>query len=221
LAIVPVGAANLVARNLGLKPGRLQDVAVTALQGSPRDLSVGWVACRRDGLWGDEVPMLIVAGMGRDAQAVASIRPRLKRLAGWLAYAEAGGRQALRPSMPMQVRLDDGDVEDVSAWSVLVANLPRLTMGIVAFPDVQPGSDAMQVLQVRLRHPGQWAAAAVKGLGHTSGDVPALRYSSARHVCVQPERAMPVQIDGDLLPEAEEMRVRLQARAIQAVVPDE
>jgi len=221
LAVVPVGAANLVARNLGLKTGRLDDASQIALTGWPHLLSVGWVACLRDGTWGDDLPMVAVAGIGRDAEAIAAIRPSLKQLAGWLAYAEAGGRQALRPSMPMTVVMDDGDAEDVSAWSVLVANLPRLPLGIVAFPDVQPGNETMQVLQVQLRHPGQWGAVAVKGIGHTSGDVPALRYSSANWVSVRTGHALPVQIDGDLLPAAHAMRVRLQRHAIQVMMPNE
>jgi len=201
--------------------GRLDYAAQIALTGLPHSLSVGWVACLRDGTWGDDVPMVAVVGIGRDAEAIARIRPSLKQLGGWLAYAEAGGRQALRPSIPMTVVMDDGDEEDVSAWSVLVANLPRLPLGIVAFPDVQPGNETMQVLKVQLRHPGQWGAVAVKGIGHTGGDVPALRYSSASWVCVRTGRALPVQIDGDLLPAADAIRVRLQPQAIQVVVPDE
>ncbi|MCL2783058.1 MAG: hypothetical protein FWD80_03675, partial [Propionibacteriaceae bacterium] len=171
IGIMPIGAANLVARNLALRPRRLDEATNIALTGQLRPLSVGWVACQVSGVWQSETPMLVVAGIGRDAQAVAATRPWLKRHAGWLAYAESGGRQALRRSLPMTVCLDDEPEANVDAWSVLVAALPRLPMGVVAFPGVEPGADMVQVLQVRLRHPFEWGAVAVKGIAHTESPV--------------------------------------------------
>jgi len=217
IGMVPVGAANLVARNLGLHSQRIDEAVRLALTGAPHPLSVGWVSCQIDGVWVDETPMLVVAGMGRDAQAIASTHPWLKRHAGWLAYAEAGGRHALRSSLPMSLCLDDAPCVDIDAWSVLAAALPRLPMGIVAFPDAHPGADALQVLHVAVRNPMQWGPVAVKGLAHTSGDVAALRYATARTVRVRPSEPSPVQIDGDLIENVEQMCVRLQTKAIQVV----
>ena len=220
MAIVPIGAGNLVARNLGIQPRRLDKAADVALTGAPRQLSVGWVSCRVAGLWLPEVPMLVVAGIGRDAEAIATTRPWLKRRAGWLAYAESGGRQALREAMPMSVGLDGEPPQALAAWSVLVAILPRLPMGVVAFPGVEPGTDIAQVLRVDLASPLEWGAVALKGLTHTTTPVKALNYAPASTVFVEPAVPGPVQIDGDLIRDVEQMRVRLQAKAIYVASPE-
>lgn len=218
IGIMPVGAGNIVALNLGLRSRGLDAAAEAAITGGIHPLSVGWVECRRGGEWAPETPMLAVAGIGRDAQAIAATRPWLKRRTGWLAYAEAGARHALRPSVPMTVSLDEGEATAVHAWSVLVANLPRLPMGAVAFPGTAPGGRTMRVLQVRLRHPAQWGAVAVKGLTRLPVAAPALYYDDAGRVLVEPSRALPVEIDGDLVTGVEAMRVRLQPRAVNVVV---
>ena len=216
LAIVPTGTANIVARNLGLYPGPLETAAMTALTGGRRPLTVSWVAYRRNTQAGDITPMLAVAGIGRDAEAVAATQPWMKR-AGWLAYAATGARQALRPAIPMKVTIDDGAPETVRAWSVLAANLPRLPMGVVAFPGAEVGSDTMQVLQVRLKNPGAWLSVAAKGLTKLSVPAAALNYSAARQLTVEPGRPMPVQIDGDVVPDVAAMSVTVQPSAIFVV----
>ncbi|MCL2653899.1 MAG: hypothetical protein FWD63_08970 [Propionibacteriaceae bacterium] len=218
LGIMATGAANIVARNLGLYPGPLETAAMAALTGRRCPLSVSWVAFRRKAHAGDITPMLAVAGIGRDGEAIAATQPWMKRNGGWLAYAATGARQALRPAIPMKVTIDDGPTETVRAWSVLAANLPRLPMGVVAFPGAAPGSDAMQVLQVRLKNPAEWLPVAVKGLTHHDASVPALSYSPAQRLMVEPGRPMPVQIDGDLVPDVAAMSVTLQPAAIFVVM---
>jgi len=215
LGIMPVGAANLVARNLGLKPGQLKRSASIALTGQPVRLAIGWVSCRIGGLWQDEQPMLAVSGIGWDAQAIAATRPWLKKRAGWLAYAESGGRQARRENLSMKISHDGNQEATVQAWSILFAILPRLPLGIVAFPDVVPGSDIAQVLQVTISQPARWGAVAAKGLLHTRGQVDSLHYSSARRLIVKPSQPCPVQIDGDAIEEVEEVRFRVQPSAIE------
>jgi len=219
LGVLPIGAANLVARNLGLRPGHLDEAAEMALMGVPHPLSVGWVACRVAGLWQDEQPMLAVAGIGRDAQAIATTRPWLKRRTGWLAYVESGGRQASQLALPMIISRDDGQDEPTQAWSVLFAILPRLPLGIIAFPGVGLGSEVAQVLEVAVSRPSQWGAVVAKGLLHTRRSVEVLRYSSARRLTTKPSQPCPVQIDGDLVANVEEARFRLTPAAIMALGP--
>jgi len=219
IGVMPIGSANLVARNLGLPPHRLDKAADMALLCQPQPLSVGWVRCLVDGSWLDEVPMLVMAGIGRDAQAIANTRESLKRWAGWLAYAESGVHQALRRSIPLTMSLDDGSAVDIEAWSVLIAALPRLPMGILAFPDLRLGDDAFQVMQVALRHPLQWAAVAMKGLAHQQKPVEALRYDRAQRVLVMLSEPSPIQVDGDLISDVEQVSVRLQAGAVRVASP--
>ena len=219
IGVVPTGTANIVAHNLDLPRHLLDWAADIALTGPPRPLSVGWVKCRTEDGWGAETPMLVVAGIGRDAQAIATTKPTLKRYLGWLAYAESGGRAAFESALPMTVSLDNGPPQDVDAWSVLVAALPRLPLKVVAFFNVVPGDDSFEVLHVLLTRPREWWAVAMKGITHTSQEVPALRYERARMVKVFPHEPCAVQIDGDLISGVHEMRVRLQAGAVSIASP--
>lgn len=219
IAVIPVGAGNLVARNLGVHPRRLAEAAAVAHSGVVSPLSVGWVSCQVAGVWQPEVVMLMATGLGRDAQAVAAVRPWLKRQAGWLAYAEAGGRHAFHPAMPMTISLDGGPANKVLAWSVLVGGLPRLPMGVVAFPGATVGADMAQVLHVHVHHPLEWLPVAVKGLAHTTADVAALNYWTASDVVVRPDRPAVVQIDGDVVADVQQLRVRWQPKAVTVLRP--
>lgn len=219
IGIVPTGTANIVARNLGL-PRHVLDRAVDiALLGQPRAISIGWVKCQVDGVWGDEMPMLAVAGIGRDAQAVAKTTPWLKSHLGWLAYAWSGGQAAFEDALPMAVSLDGEESVDIEAWSVLAAALPSLPLRVVAFPNVAPGDSAFEVLQVALRQPRDWWSVAVKGIFRTERVVTALHYRRASQVLVRPREPSPVQIDGDLITGVQQMSVRLEPGALSVATP--
>jgi len=220
IGIVPIGTANIVARNLDLPRHRLDQAADVALIGAPRQLSLGWVSCFSDGGWGEEMPMLAVVGIGRDAQAIATTRPWMKRHLGWLAYVESGGRAAFAGSLPMTVSLDGAQPIAMDAWSVLVAAMPRLPLKVKAFFNVTPGDDSFEVLHVLLKRPREWWPVAAKGFGHLRRPVPALRYERARQVKVCPHEPCAVQIDGDLVSGVEQMSVRMQASAIAIAVPE-
>jgi len=219
IGVIPIGTANIVARNLHLPRHQLDKAADIALCGQPRPLSVGWVKCLTDGQWGPEMPMLAVAGIGRDAQAIATLKPWLKRHLGWLAYVESGGRAAFSGSLPMTVSLDGASPTEMAAWSVLVAALPRLPLQVTAFFNVTPGDDSFEVLHVLLKRPREWWSVAVKGFMHTKRPVPALSYERAREVSVRPHEPCAVQIDGDLITGVEQMSVRLQAGAVAIASP--
>jgi len=214
VGVMPIGTANIVARNLRLPRHRLDKAAEVALCGVPITLSVGWVKCKTDGQWGQEMPMLAVAGIGRDAQAIATIKPWLKRHLGWLAYVESGGRAAFSGSLPMTVSLDGASPIEMAAWSVLVAAMPRLPLKVKAFFNVTPGDDSFEVLHVLLKRPREWWSVAAKGIAHTKAAVPALCYKRARQVLVRPHEPCAVQIDGDLISGVEQMSVRMQAGAV-------
>ena len=129
MAILPLGTANLAARNLGLPVGDLDALIDIAVFFSARPTDLAWVRttpCPNPetgppappGGWarptlGSEHACLVVAGIGFDAALVAVTSPALKARIKWGAYALAALENLRTPRMELSLGLvgapdDDG-----------------------------------------------------------------------------------------------------------------
>ena len=130
LGVVPLGTANLAARNLGLPVGDLDALIAVAAFFSARPTDLAWVRttpCPNPpetgplappGGWarptlGSEHACLVVAGIGFDAALVAVTSPALKARIKWGAYALAALENLRTPRMELSLGLvgtpdDDG-----------------------------------------------------------------------------------------------------------------
>ncbi len=77
IAFLPLGTVNVFALEAGI-PVQLEEACALAVHGSARPITLGKI--------GDDLFLLMVS-VGWDAEAVAHVRPGLKRLVGRLAYA--------------------------------------------------------------------------------------------------------------------------------------
>jgi diacylglycerol kinase (ATP) len=214
LGIVPLGTANLFARNLGLHPRHVVENVATALHGVPRAVDVGRARHRLGGAWSEEKPFFVMAGIGYDAATVQSTRPELKRRLGWLAYFGSAIRHLLRRPVWMVLSTDGRPQRTVRTWCVLAANCGGLPGGVRVFDDARLDDGVLDTLEVPLTSPLSWLPIAAKGLLRLSGDVPALRYGRAHDLVVRPPHPMPLQLDGDVVPRVAEVRVHLEASAL-------
>ena len=129
LGVVPLGTANLAARNLGLPVGDLDALIDIVVFFSARPTDLAWVRmtpCPNPetgppappGGWarptlGSEHACLVVAGVGFDAALVAVTSPALKARIKWGAYALAALENLRTPRMELSLGLvgapdDDG-----------------------------------------------------------------------------------------------------------------
>lgn len=129
LGVVPLGTANLAARNLGLPVGDLDALIDIVVFFSARPTDLAWVRttpCPNPetgppappGGWarptlGSEHACLVVAGIGFDAALVAVTSPALKARIKWGAYALAALENLRTPRMELSLGLvgapdDDG-----------------------------------------------------------------------------------------------------------------
>lgn len=130
LGVIPLGTANLAARNLGLPVGDLDALIAVAAFFSARPTDLAWVRttpCPNPpetvplappGGWarptlGSEHACLVVAGIGFDAALVAVTSPALKARIKWGAYALAALENLRTPRMELSLGLvgtpdDDG-----------------------------------------------------------------------------------------------------------------
>lgn len=215
LGILPLGTANLFAHNLGLRTRDLNRAVQRALHqpASPADLC--WASWRvvEDAVVGPptpEVPFLVMAGLGHDAAAVLATTPGVKRRLGWVSYLALGARRMLARPVSMRISVNNTPGRRLHTWTVLVANAGRLPGGIAVFPDAAVDDGVLDVLEVPLRTPRQWAGVAVAGLTRHRLEAEVLRYSRGRTVWAVPDEPTPLHLDGDVVGEVADLRVRVQ-----------
>ena len=115
LGILPLGTANVLARELGL-PLKPEDACRRILDGRRERIDVG-VATDREGT---ERRFACMAGLGFDADVVRTVTPRLKRYLRVLAFPITGLKVWLESDIP-SIHVIDGDTIYVTQFAV-VAN---------------------------------------------------------------------------------------------------
>lgn len=221
LGIVPIGTANLFARNLGLRPRRLITNINIALSGMASAVDLGRVdLITATGTPQTGLPFLVMAGIGHDAATVAATTSRAKRRWGWLAYLAAGAPRLFARAMPMTYASDGESARRIQTWTVLAGNCGRIPGGIPVFPNARFDDGVLDILQVPLIHPLQWCGVAAKGLFRIKSNVQALRYTQAHRIEVEPKTPQPVQLDGDVVADVIRFQVSLQAGALVVKQPN-
>ncbi len=186
LGIIPLGTANVMARELGISS--LQDAVARIARATLRPFSVGEASSsagtRR---------FVLMAGVGADAAAVADVRPGEKRLLGKGAYVLAGLRRCI-----------DWDASLVSvtcgAWqyrcnSLIVANAAHYAGPYRLVPQASLFTEQLVVAPLPFDSP-------VGLLGFTGGvflrgsyAAPAAHCSDLEPIIITGNK--PVQLDGD------------------------
>ena len=115
LGILPLGTANVLARELGL-PLEPEDACKRLLTGTTTRIDVGVAT---DGA-GVERRFACMAGIGFDAEVVREVGPRLKRYLRSLAFPLAAIKVYFRGGLP-DLQIVDGDTTHVAQFAV-VAN---------------------------------------------------------------------------------------------------
>jgi diacylglycerol kinase (ATP) len=187
LAVIPLGTANVLAAEIGLRTDPASIARCVAL-GESRPIALGAANGRR---------FLLMAGAGFDAHVVAGVSLPMKRWLGKGAYVLSTLRQLLAfPFAPYQVRTDN------TLWraaSVLVANARSYGGRFVCAPGASLES---ATLQVGLFERNGRLAAIGYALALVTGRLPALasyRLIEARRVEIRGRPGEPLQGDGDVI----------------------
>lgn len=195
LGVLPVGTGNLWAKQLGLStytltnPRRLRKTAAGLAEGTIRSVDVGQVNDRYFLCW---------AGIGLDAQVTTRMEPRhrsIKRL-GVLPYAVAAVLVA-RDFQGVHTRVFlDGGLVHGRTLLVLVSNIQQYTILNIA-REARMDDGLLDVFIFKglgflyvVRH-------LLKIVSQRHLQDPRIVYRQARHIEVQTEWAIPVQVDGD------------------------
>ena len=226
MALLPQGTGNLLARNLDLPLGDVDELLRIALTGSDRMIDVGWLTVIRDesavsddiaeadpaAAKPEETPpdagatardhiFLVISGVGFDAAMVADTDEELKARVGWIAYFVAGIRHLHARRLRLQMSLDESPWFNVRLRSVLIGNCGKLPGGVVLLPDAVLDDGWLDVAAIDTR-------VGILGWTQLFGEVALQRFGV--------RTKMPNKVGRIEHARAKELRVRLRdAQAVQ------
>jgi YegS/Rv2252/BmrU family lipid kinase len=208
LAVLPAGTGNLLAANLGLPDDAAAGVTVATEMGRRR-LDVGVVEGRC---------FVVMAGMGFDADMVASTSETLKAWIGVGAYVWSALQRLRDRPMRVAIRLDDDLPLRRRARTVLVGNVGRLQGGVRLLADAEPDNGQMDVAILTPRTLLHWLRL-VWGVLRRHDRVPRMEVLRARRIEVISDREQPRQLDGDPITPGRTLAVTVRPGALLLCVP--
>ncbi|MBT9312682.1 methylglyoxal synthase [Leptothoe kymatousa] len=136
LGVIPRGTANAFAVAMGI-PTDLQQACEAIAAGHTRVV---------DAAYCNKIPMILLAGMGFEAEVVENANRELKNQLGALAYLLSGAQQFFtQESFQVQIEIDGQTIDDV-AVAVTVANAaPPTSVMAQGFGDVIPNDGLLEV----------------------------------------------------------------------------
>jgi len=221
-AVVPIGTANLLARNLGLPLTDTEEAVRIAFADSSTRIDLGVLDYRLDDGTEATREYLVMAGFGIDADMVAGTDARLKRSIGWVAYV-GPIVWAMRPrrGVPLALSTDGSAPVNQRLHSVFLGNCGIITAGIRLLPDASMTDGLLDVLTIS--NVAGWVQR--RGLRGYGVNLPGgarrrqFSYTTARTVELTLETPAQFQADGDSIGPVIWARATLEPRAIHVKIP--
>ena len=213
LAVIPQGTGNLLARNMGIPLGRVDEAVRAAFTGVNRAIDLGVLRIVRQDDSETEHVFLVLAGMGLDARTISTTRSTLKKRLGWLAYVDAGVRTMLRDK-PLHIHfsVDGSEVRAVSVYTVMIGNCGLMPGGVLLIPDAELDDGRLDVVALKPLGPFSWLRIWNK-IGWENGvlrksktgrkiidlvhDTRHVNYVQATNYALSVEQPESIQLDGD------------------------
>ena len=199
LGLLPAGTGNLLARNLAVPFADLDAALAVALTGLERTIDVGRAEVDVSGE--DHPPraetFLVMAGLGFDAEVMASVEHRLKQRVGWWAYVVAGARRLRGRQTKVLLRMDGEEPVRRRLRSVIVGNCGELTGGVRLMPEAKIDDGWLDVVVVAPRGVVGWLAVTGAVLTRSHWGHPVVEHFRCQHIEVTAEKPLHVQLDGD------------------------
>ena len=216
------GPATCWPATSGIGVTDLGEALRTGLSWSERKIDVGVVELDLSGE--DHTPrretFLVMAGLGFDAEVMASVEPRLKERVGWLAYVVAGAAaDERRPDAgdPADRRPAAGDPPDEERHRRQLRRAHRRRPAAARRPGGRRLARRRRRLAPAASSAGPPSSAAVL-TGSRRGH-PVVEHFRCREIEIRAEARNQVQLDGDPAGEARVLRASLEPLALSVRVP--
>lgn len=231
MGLVPAGTGNLLARTLRI-PTDVAAATRVALTGDDRAIDVGRLSADpadpADDLSEDpadpgepteERVFLVMAGTGFDATVMESTPEELKGRVGTWAYIISGLRAMRGRRARVSITIDGGTPLRRSTRMVVVGNTGTLVGGLALMPDATVDDGRLDVVSLAPKGLLGWVAVAVRVVSRNRRGSRRIEHWQAHEVVITSDVAQPAQVDGDLIGEARELRIRVDAGALVVRVP--
>jgi diacylglycerol kinase family enzyme len=220
LGLLPGGTGNLLARNLGVPVGSLEEAARALVEGRDRRIDVGAVRladalpepessrATKDspaGVADDEEVFLVMAGLGLDGEIMADTDETVKEAVGWVAYVLAATRKLSGRGFPVEVRARGGEgvvgapEESVvrHAQAVIIGNCGTLQGGVELMPEAVVDDGVLDAVVLAPQGAFGWASVLVDVATRHRAGRRRLDRLVAPDLTVLARRAVEAEIDGD------------------------
>jgi len=157
---------------------------------------------------------LVMAGLGLDAAIMEGTSEQLKAKVGWPAYMATGARTFLRARFRTRLVVDDGEEIAVRARTVVVGNCGRLTGGITLMPDAEVDDGILDLVAITPKGIAGWAGVAAHVLTQRQKEHSRLDRYRCRRAVVTVEDPQRVQLDGDVIGEANRVLFSIQPSSL-------
>lgn len=206
LGIIPMGTGNVFAQEIHL-PRSPDQLAKMLMHGQVRDIPVGQVNGR---------PFLFVIGVGFDAEAVRLFESEGTRKLGQVGFVWPVLRALIsHHDRLLRIKTDRGEAE--AHW-VIVTRVKHYAGNLMLAPDADLHQERFYLLRIKgsgpLNRVRQLAALALGVISHD----PAVRVESATRIRIDGDRAVPVQIDGEVLGELP-LEISLHPKRLNIIFP--
>ena len=231
LGLFPGGTGNLLARNLGLPVGALDDAARTVVQGRDRSIDVGVVRL------GDDLPepessratkdgpaevaddaeiFLVMTGLGLDGEVMADTNEKVKETVGWVAYVLAARTKLSGRGFTVQVRASGGEgvvggagrSVERHARAVIVGNCGTLQGGLELMPEAAVDDGRLDVVVMAPRGVFGWASVLADVVTRHRAGHSRLDRLVAPELTILAQRPVEAEIDGDPVGEHRALAIR-------------
>ena len=211
MAIIPLGTANVLAHEIGLK-ARANRGAEAILSGPAQRVSIGQARAE------DAAPrcFILMAGVGFDAHVVEGVDLGLKRRIGKGAYVWAGLRQIFGFDFPDYRITIDG--RDYAGSSAIIANARSYAGPYIAAPEASLASPGFQVLLFKRAGALAVARGTIALFNDALHRLPEVTLIEGRKIRIEGPAGDPVQGDGDTLARLP-VEIEMLPEALELVMP--
>ena len=231
MGLVPAGTGNLLARTLRI-PTDVASATWVALTGDDRAIDVGRLCAdpadpaddlsddpADPGDRADERVFLVMAGTGLDATIMQSTPEELKGRVGPLAYIISGLRAVRGRRARVSIAIDGAPPLRRSTRMVVVGNTGSLGGGLALMPDAAVDDGRLDVVSLAPKGLLGWVAVLGRVVTRNQRGSRRIEHWQAQEVVITSDVAQPAQLDGDLIGETRELRIRVDAGALVVRVP--
>lgn len=193
IGLIPAGTGNLLARNLDL-PLNLSEAVDFAFTNTPRPIdAIKVIVDGKD----DAEHLMVMGGIGFDAQLMNDTNEQLKAVVGSGAYVESFLRNFKAPLRGLRYWVDDDKSHTKKASLTLIANVAKLQGGVSLVPTAKPDDGQLDLLVASPKGLAGWAKMLRKVLFRKHG----LTTAIGKRIRIKMSEPTPYEFDGDTLGE--------------------